>query len=609
MNNVSHTEALQLLLKGYTITQTANQLGVSRTTIYNRRKDFLDYAQKEGISLALKEYNINETFEELQALASSLKNNNLDVDEAKKGVELVNIMNEIKIEDPKDFLLEVVEESKKRNISGQEIIAYTSELKKMHIETGKKYSILIDELDSKKDEKEKLDNVYENLQEQLNSVKENLENMLKEADTTKKQLVEFSEIKTRLTELGIDLEEVELVDTLFTNLKEQDYVPNDMIDFFSSAYYNKEILEREINEKNRLQERNEILNKENEKIEKLYEENLKMVASINTLKDSEILPEYIMDIVDTVKNMSDNLDLTNEESVEKFILDIKTQYNDLNDYRFKLSELESKYSAYEEKFSLLKEKIDVLEEVLDDRNNSVEALRRMEILGITDLELIEWKNIIEEQYNDITLFRNEIVKLDGFSKYIEDKTENINVLEKKEKMLQDNIKDLDAEIIATSETLNSIRRTISVQTEQIQQMLDDFEDYFTSSETGFKTRSRRIFDDITENMLNLLSKTNIQWNEEMETLDNTVNKILEESNRILANAYAGGRLVGRFHALEPIHKILQEEPIPKTEATIAVITMLAYIKAWSIKYYSNEISERCDYIIELLTSDLGDIHQ
>ena len=170
---MSHTEALKLLLKGFTITQTANKLGVSRTTIYNRRKDFFDYAHNEGIDMALKEYKINETFEELQSLASSLKTKNLEIDEAKRGFELASMMDELNIEDPKNFLLEVVEESKKMDISGQEITKYAFEIKKIYLETGKSYSVLVEELDSKKAEKEKIDLIYENLQEQVQFIQTN----------------------------------------------------------------------------------------------------------------------------------------------------------------------------------------------------------------------------------------------------------------------------------------------------------------------------------------------------------------------------------------------------------------------------------------------------
>jgi hypothetical protein len=104
-------------------------------------------------------------------------------------------------------------------------------------------------------------------------------------------------------------------------------------------------------------------------------------------------------------------------------------------------------------------------------------------------------------------------------------------------------------------------------------------------------------------------ETRQEWDEDLDHLDETVNKIVEETDRILANAYAGGRLVGKFHSLEPIMGLLREEPVPRMEATIGVITMLSYIKLWLGEHYSDELYESCDMVIERLTRDLGDIYK
>ena len=69
----------------------------------------------------------------------------------------------------------------------------------------------------------------------------------------------------------------------------------------------------------------------------------------------------------------------------------------------------------------------------------------------------------------------------------------------------------------------------------------------------------------------------------------------------------GGRIVGRFHALEPIHKILRDDPVSMTEGTIGVITMLTYINIWFRKNYSEEHAEAFDLVIEKLMAGLGDV--
>ena len=93
----------------------------------------------------------------------------------------------------------------------------------------------------------------------------------------------------------------------------------------------------------------------------------------------------------------------------------------------------------------------------------------------------------------------------------------------------------------------------------------------------------------------------------MDTLNKNVEKILEETERIMENAYNGGRIVGRFHSLEPIHKILREIEVSKIEGTIGVITMLIYIQDWLKKNMSEEYAV-FDKVIKDLTEDLGDIY-
>jgi hypothetical protein len=114
-------------------------------------------------------------------------------------------------------------------------------------------------------------------------------------------------------------------------------------------------------------------------------------------------------------------------------------------------------------------------------------------------------------------------------------------------------------------------------------------------------------DDIVENLTTLINNTKYDWNNDLKKLDNNVKKILEETDRILENAYKGGRIVGQFHSLEPIHKILRDEQVSKTEGTIGVITMLTYIKIWLGKNYSEEL-DTFDKVIENLMRDLGDIY-
>jgi DNA repair exonuclease SbcCD ATPase subunit len=257
---------------------------------------------------------------------------------------------------------------------------------------------------------------------------------------------------------------------------------------------------------------------------------------------------------------------------------------------------------------MLKEQMAVLEEVLEDRKHAVESLKRMETLEIDDEELVEWGRLFKDLEYDLSTFRTMVSKLGGLPEYAEEKTRHISALEVKENELQTNVDNLREELEAIQETLRLVREIVMAETNKITEAVEAFEDYFASPETGFKARSTRIIDDIVENLTDLLNNTRNEWSSDLEILDDNVEKVVEETSRILANAYMGGKIVGRFHALEPIHKILRDDPVSMTEGTIAVITMLTYINIWFRKNYSEEHAEAFDLVIEKLMAGLGDVY-
>jgi DNA repair exonuclease SbcCD ATPase subunit len=257
---------------------------------------------------------------------------------------------------------------------------------------------------------------------------------------------------------------------------------------------------------------------------------------------------------------------------------------------------------------MLKEQMAVLEEVLEDRKQAVESIKRMETLEIDDSELVEWGKLLKDLEYDLSTFRTMVSKLGGLPEYTEEKTRHISALEAKENELQASVDNLREELEAIQETLSLVREIVMAETSKITEAVETFEEYFASPETGFKARSTRIVDDIVENLTDLLNNTQREWSSDLEMLDDNVEKVVEETSRILANAYAGGRIVGRFHALEPIHKILRDDPVSITEGTIGVITMLTYIKIWFRKNYSEEHAEAFDLVIERLMVGLGDVY-
>ena len=581
---------------------------VSRTTIYNRRKDFLDYAGEEGLKVAAERYEVEETFEELMNLASELKLNETSVEEARKGSKIVELLDSMKVEDVESFILEIINKAQESDISGEEIIHYAIELKRLEEQEDKSYTQLVLEIQERKLEFLEVEKNLRNLREQIEHVKTELEQELELSGATLERLETFVNTRNSLEDKGVSLEDFETLEKLIVNFREHEFNVDEIIEFFGATLFSRERFDRNNKENERLEERNTALRKENDIQEERLEKNLVMASAVKSLLEVKISPDDILEIVQTVTDMTQILGLSEEEALNRFIMDVKTQYKERSGYIFQLEELNSIQKAYQEKNSMLKEQMAVLEEVLKDRKHAIESIKRMETLEIDDEELVEWGKLLKDLDYDLSTFRTMVSKLGGLTEYTEEKTRHISALEAKENELQASVDNLREELEAIQETLSLVREIVMAETSKITEAIETFEEYFASPETGFKARSTRIIDDIVENLTNLLNNTQREWSSDLEMLDDNVEKVVEETSRILANAYAGGRIVGRFHALEPIHKILRDDPVSITEGTIGVITMLTYIKIWFRKNYSEEHTEAFDLVIERLMAGLGDVY-
>jgi len=583
-------------------------LEVSRTTIYNRRKDFLDYAGEEGLQLAAERYEVEETFEELMNLASELKLNETSVEEARKGSKIVELLDSMNVEDVESFILEIINKAQESDISGEEITHYAIELKRLEEQEDKSYTQLVLEIQERKLEFLEVEKNLRNLREQIEHVKTELEQELELSEATIERLETYVNTRNSLEDKGVSLEDFETLEKLIVNFQEHEFNVDEIIEFFGATLFSRERFDRNNKENERLDERNTALRKENNSQEERLEKNLVMASTVKSLLEVKINPDDILEIVQTVTDMTQILGLSEEEALNRFIMDVKTQYKERSGYIFQLEELNRLQKAYQEKNSMLKEQMAVLEEVLEDRKHAVESIKRMETLEIDDAELVEWGRLLKDLEYDLSTFRTMVSKLGGLPEYTEEKTRHISALEAKENELQASVDNLREELEAIQETLSLVREIVMAETSKITEAVETFEEYFASPETGFKARSTRIVDDIVENLTDLLNNTKREWSSDLEMLDDNVEKVVEETSRILANAYAGGRIVGRFHALEPIHKILRDDPVSITEGTIGVITMLTYIKIWFRKNYSEEHTEAFDLVIQRLMAGLGDVY-
>lgn len=97
-------------------------------------------------------------------------------------------------------------------------------------------------------------------------------------------------------------------------------------------------------------------------------------------------------------------------------------------------------------------------------------------------------------------------------------------------------------------------------------------------------------------------------NKIMLNLNANINDIKKQSDMVLENAYKGGRIVGKFHALVPINKIISGDPLPRTEALLAIFSVMIYVREWFNSNFKLDSVKQCDLIIKSVTEDLRNVY-
>jgi hypothetical protein len=283
---------------------------VSRTTIYNRRKDFLDYAGEEGLQLAAERYEVEETFEELMNLASELKLKETSVEEARKGSKIVELLDSIDVEDVESFILEIINKAQESDISGEEITHYAIELKRLEEQEDKSYTQLVLEIQERKLEFLEVEKNLRNLKEQIEHVKTELEQELELSEASLERLETYVNTRNSLEDKGVSLEDFETLEKLIVNFREHEFNLEEIIEFFGATLFSRERFDRNNKENERLEERNTALSKENDSQEERLEKNLVMASAVKSLLEVKINPDDILEIVQTVTDMTQILGLS-----------------------------------------------------------------------------------------------------------------------------------------------------------------------------------------------------------------------------------------------------------------------------------------------------------
>ncbi|MCK4582026.1 hypothetical protein KAU18_01825, partial [Candidatus Bathyarchaeota archaeon] len=486
---------------------------------------------------------------------------------------------------------------------------YTNELKTLSREMGVSYREVPQRLRSENEKSQELKAENEKLQREIQINQRTVRHELGQKKTTLEQLNEFVHVRDELKKWNFDIQN--LVDTrnLLENVEKLGHDPKAVVETFSKHQLVETNLKTLQKQEQELSETMKNQRMENESLQETLDDNRELVDEVEQLKHHNIGPQTVVDLLKTAIKIGAEHGLTEPEAIEKFMKDTKTHYDPILGHEERLDTLNAIINMVEKKLAQKEEENRSLTEIVDQRREALDCLQTIQNLGVKDEELVEWKNILEENRYDVAGFREEINKLNGIERLAEEKTRRVRDLEYRIEQLTTVRTFTENEAIGAREDLanrfNELSQTVQKEIDKVNDLMNRFEEDFTSEDTGYLARSKAIIEDTHGKVSSLLIKTEEKWREDVDRLNEDTDRIVENVDFILQNAYKGGKIVGRFHSLEPINKLISGETQPYFQTVLAVFTLMTYIMKWFDDNNKMSLIEPGNKIIDHLSRELG----
>ena len=204
------SEAVNVLLKGWSFQEVAELYGVSAQTVRNRWIDFVEKVEDDGLMGAAENYGVVELVNGLRNLSINLKSNELDVEECLTGLNVATTLRDLDlpIGDVDLFFRDLILYAKTNNIPFIEVADTARDLQKALNDSGFGYGELVDEVNRLQGEKAWFERELQGLRNEIEESGKDLERRLAEASVTEATLETYLEDKAMLEDEQLLIDDV-----------------------------------------------------------------------------------------------------------------------------------------------------------------------------------------------------------------------------------------------------------------------------------------------------------------------------------------------------------------------------------------------------------------
>jgi len=552
--------------------ETAEILEVSRPTVKKRFNGFIQEARRNGIMVAAQAHGIEKKVAELIELSSELRKNRATVDSCWKGAVMLERLKPfgVEISNLGTFVDDLYREAENEGLAPRELVRLNSRFKELKAETGRDYRQLVEDFGLKKEEVKSLAEEIKVLETQRRDNVIALRKELEDKKVTTASIEWFDKVRTSVREHGIEIEELEEFLVLLQNLRDHEYDIKKVLSFYEKITGLEEKHEQLSSEFERDKEDYLLLQIKKESTEKFLEEKKGIVAAVSELHQRGLDQEAITKIRDTVLRISTNRGLNVYEAIDEFVDTLETQFDSKVGYEFELRRLEAKVNdLYEEKDSL-EGKVERLKENYNSRKEAIDATLKLNEFGVSNEEILRWKNILQRISTDLVKFDKRMDELGGIDGYVKEKRSELVSLDKKinERQIEvDRLENITMRIETDLNVLSSdFVKQVEDQLNRASGIIDTFEREFLSPETGFQVQATKIVEETHRRLRETLHTDERAWRKSIQVLNSEIAALVSEAENIRDDAFAGGKIVGQYKHLVHYSYILIGKDVGLIEA-------------------------------------------
>lgn len=560
--------------------------------------------------MAARSYGVEDQVKGLLKVGEELKSFDLSVEDCVGGARVVNVLQKLRVDvdDLEPFVKGVYEEALEQHFPVGALVGHAIQLQELKTKTGRNYQQILEDYKEMADRIIELEGEIKGLEEKLQELQERQADELQSAKVTGEELQHFIEVRDRLGAMGLPVKSLDDLESLLENCRDLGFDPVALIHFYTETRdwrSRRRSIEKATED---LESKKAELETKIEELERELADKTDQMDAVNKLGRMSLTPNNLYPLVECVTRIAAEHGFDNEEAIDKLALEVDSQYDEKLGFENQLVSLRAKNVQLEAEVVQVQRSLDILDANYRERYEAVESLIQLNQLGVSNNDLVSWKSILQENDIDLVSFRKGMKELGGFNQYLDEKMKTKRELEIKIDDLNTVIGELETTRDSFIENMNkaSVRASAKVEVAllEITRITETLEDDFLNPDTGFEAQSKKIVETTHSNVGNLLTKTENEWKSKIDQLKEDVQSIVDTVEEVKEAVFIGGREVGKFKALKPIHRIIAREKLQRKEGLLAIQTFLIYAKEFLETENLTSARKDCQALMDTVSRDL-----